>query len=212
MAVKKPNLQPSLHKCSYMNLSWGGTSVLPHNQPACDDEPRGCGGRSQNAVHKACPAKLAPYNGGVSRELSPAVRAFPVCRNESARGQHVSEAPPQAADPDLNAQLNRTAEVLCWPVASHSSKTQAARMPSTRRHVPLVEGTKFHCWILQNIFWRINHKNPTDPNHMHITSSMLYSKAALIYLHYLLHTQANMVISKNYPINKKTIFWLSLCS
>lgn len=73
----------------------------------------GAGDTSQNLSHKACPANLAPYNGGVSRELRPAARAFPVCRDEAARGTYASEAPPQAADPGLNALLNRTAEVLC---------------------------------------------------------------------------------------------------
>ena len=83
-------------------------------QPTCDTRiPGACGYARQSVGHKACHTKLGLHNEGVSRELGPAVRAFPVCRDEAARGTYASEAPPQAADPSLNALLNRTAEVLC---------------------------------------------------------------------------------------------------
>lgn len=65
------------------------------------------------AAHKACPNKLPPYNEGVSTELRPAASAFPVSRDEAARGTYASEAHPEAANPGLNAQLNRAAEILC---------------------------------------------------------------------------------------------------
>lgn len=82
------------------------------------------------------PRQTSLHNEGVSKELRTAGPAFPVCRDEAARGTYASEALPQAADPGLNALLNRTAEVLCWPVASHLSNTQMASMhpPSTHTH------------------------------------------------------------------------------
>lgn len=73
----------------------------------------GLEGVRQTQAHKACPDKLAPYNGRVSRELRPAVCAFPVSRDEAARGTYASEAHPEAANPGLNALLNRPADILC---------------------------------------------------------------------------------------------------
>jgi len=80
------------------------------NQPARDAHVAGAWRDGLlHAAHKACHTKLAPHNEGVSTELGP----FPVCRDEAARGAYASGAPPQAVDLSLNAQLNRTAEVLC---------------------------------------------------------------------------------------------------